>query len=79
MKDDEILARIQAVYDDVMGRTDIILTPETPLVRSNEISSFVLMELIMSIEEEFNLELTYSTIRSMKTVRGLIKYIKKQV
>ena len=78
MKDEDILARIQAVYDSILGRKGIVLTPETKLIRSGDISSFILAELVVAIEEEFDIELTYSKIRSMKTIRGLIKYIKAQ-
>ncbi len=78
MKDEEILAKIQKIYIEVLGRSDIVLTPKTQLKRNDEISSFILMELIAAIEEEFDIELTYSTIRSMKTVHGLIKYIRRQ-
>lgn len=78
MTDHEILQRIQTIYNEVLGRTDVILKPGTRLMKSEEISSFVLMELIVAIEEEFDIELTYSSIRSMKTIRGLIDYIKKQ-
>ncbi len=78
MTDNEILQRIQKVYNEVMGRTDVVLKPGTRLIRSEEISSFVLMELIVAIEEEFDIELTYSVIRSMRTIRGLIKHIKNQ-
>ena len=76
MSDSEILERIQKVYNNVTGRTDIILKPETRLAKSNEISSLLLVELIACIEEEFNIELPYSSMRSLRNVRGLIKLIK---
>ena len=79
MKDEEILARIQKVYNEVMGKTDVILKPGTQLVRSEGISSLVLMELIASLEDEFDVSLAYSTIRSLKTVRGLIKVIRAHI
>ncbi len=76
MNDAEILARIQKVYNSVIGNSDTVLTPETRLIRSKEIGSFILMELVIAIEDEFNIELTYSAIKSIKTVQGLIRYIR---
>lgn len=78
MTDETILSGIQKVYNDVMGSSDIVIKPETKLLRSGEISSFVLMELISAIEEEFDIELTYQAVKSMKTVGGLIRFIKNQ-
>lgn len=79
MNDAEILERIQKVYNQVTGRTDVILRPNTRLRRTEEISSLTLIELIASLEEEFDLELRYSEIRSVKNVRGLMKIIKSRL
>ena len=77
MSDAEILEGIQKVYDQVTGRTDVILKPGTRLLKKDEISSLTLIELITCIEEEFDIELRYSAVRSLKNVRGLIKLIKE--
>lgn len=77
MNDSEILERIQKVYNKVTGRTDKVLKPGTRLVRTKEISSLILIELIAGLEDEFEIELKYATIKSLKTVRGLIKVIKE--
>lgn len=79
MNDAEILERIQKVYNQVTGRTDVILRPNTRLRRTEEISSLTLIELIASLEEEFDMELRYSEIRSVKNVRGLMKIIKSRL
>ena len=78
MKDEEILNRIQKVYRDVTGHSDYVVKPDNRLAGSGEISSFILMELIVELEEEFDIELTYSNLRSIKTVQGLIRFISKQ-
>lgn len=79
MNDFEILERIQKVYNHVTGRTDIVLKPDTSIVRSEEISSLAIVELIACLEDEFNIELRYSAIRSVKNVRGLMKIIRKNI
>lgn len=77
MSDSEILERIQKVYNQVTGRTDVILTPNTRLLKKDEISSLTMIELVACIEDEFDIALRYSAIRSLKNVRGLIKIIKE--
>lgn len=77
MSDAEILERIQKVYNRVTGRTDVILTPNTRLLKKDEISSLTMIELIACIEDEFDIVLRYSAIRSLKNVRGLMKVIKE--
>ncbi|MDO5132789.1 MAG: hypothetical protein Q4D81_07385 [Eubacteriales bacterium] len=77
MKDQEILERIQKVYNNVTGRTDVILKPGTRIKRTEEIGSLVLVELIACLEDEFNMELRYSTVRSLKNVRGLMNFIRE--
>lgn len=79
MTDTEILERIQKVYDLVMGKTDLVLTPGTKINRNIQISSFVLIEFIMNLEEEFDIELPNSEIRSIKKVQNLIDIIKSQL
>ena len=77
MTDNDILERIQKVYNSVMGTDKTILTPDTKIIKTKQVSSFVLMEFIMNIEEEFDIELSYLSIRSAKTVQDLIDIIKK--
>ena len=77
MSDAEILERIQKVYNRVTGRTDVILTPNTRLLKKDEVSSLTIIELVACIEDEFDIALRYSEIRSLKNVRGLMKIIRE--
>ncbi|MBQ6635942.1 MAG: acyl carrier protein [Lachnospiraceae bacterium] len=77
MSDAEILERIQKVYNRVTGRTDVILTPNTRLLKKDEVSSLTMIELVACIEDEFDIVLRYSEIRSLKNVRGLMKIIRE--
>ena len=78
MNDLEILERIQKVYIRVLGDKDTILMPEMDFIASKEISSFIRMEFIAEIEDEFNIELTYSSIQPIRKIRELIELIKNQ-
>lgn len=77
MSDADILERIQKVYNRVTGRTDVILTPNTRLLKKDEVSSLTMIELVACIEDEFDIALRYSEIRSLKNVRGLMKIIRE--
>lgn len=77
MSDAEILERIQKVYNRVTGRTDVILTPNTRLLKKDEVSSLTMIELVACIEDEFDIVLRYSEIRSLRNVRGLMKIIRE--
>lgn len=77
MSDAEILERIQKIYNRVTGRTDVILTPNTRLLKKDEVSSLTMIELVACIEDEFDIALRYSEIRSLKNVRGLMKIIRE--
>ena len=78
MNDLEILERIQKVYIRVLGDKDTILMPEMDFIASKEISSFIKMEFIAEIEDVFNIELTYSSIKPIKKISELIELIKTQ-
>ena len=78
MNDLEILERIQKIYIRVLGDKDTILMPEMDFIASKEISSFIRMEFIAEIEDEFNIELTYSSIQPIRKISELIELIKNQ-
>ena len=79
MNDLEILERIQKIYIRVLGDKDTILMPEMDFIASKEISSFIKMEFIAEIEDEFNIELTYSSIQPIRKISELMELIKNQI
>ena len=79
MDEKEILEHIQRVYNEVTGQDDLELKPGTRFKGKEEISSLVLVELVTCLEDEFDINLKYSDIKSLKTVRGLTKLIKEQI
>ena len=73
-----MLERLQNVFSDVTGYTDIIITPKTKL--SNDVynlSSFAFIQLVCAIEDEFDIEIPNSAIKKFKTVKDVIKFIEK--
>ncbi len=73
-----MLARLQKIFNDIIGRDDIIITDKTKL--NNEeynFSSFALIQLICAIEDEFDIEIPNSAIKKFKTVKDVITFIEK--
>lgn len=73
-----MLERLQSVFNDITGRTDVIITPKTKLNNKEyNFSSFALIQLICAIEDEFDIEIPNSEIRKFKTVKDVISFIEK--
>ena len=73
-----MLERLQSVFNDITGRTDVIITPKTKLNNKEyNFSSFALIQLICAIEDEFDIEIPNSEIRKFKTVKDVISSIEK--
>ena len=77
LSDAEILNTIQNVFNTVTGRSDIQLKQNTKLNSIPDVNSFTKMELIMNIEETFDIELNYTNIAKIKKIRDLIIIIKE--
>jgi len=73
-----MLERLQLVFNQVIGRTDIIITYKTKLNNKDyNLSSFALIQLVCAIEDEFDIEIPNSQIKKIKTVKDLVNYIEK--
>lgn len=72
-----MLERLQVIFNNVTGRTDII-TPKTKLNNKDYgLSSFALIQLVCALEDEFDIEIPNSAIRSFKTVKDVMNFIEK--
>ncbi len=73
-----MLERLQLVFNQVIGRTDIIITYKTKLNNKDyNFSSFALIQLVCAIEDEFDIEIPNSQIKKFKTVKDLVNYVEK--
>lgn len=74
-----MLKRIQTVFIDVTGITDFEITPNTRLNNKNiALSSFTLIQLYCALEDEFQVEISNTAIKRMKTVGDIMDYLQKQ-
>ena len=72
-----MVKRIEKVFSEVTGLTDLNFTEKTRFDKSYDFSSLSIIQLICAIEDEFDVEIPNSEIKKIKTVKDVIKYIEK--
>jgi len=70
--------RIQKIVMDQLGSIAEEVKPEATLVQDLGADSLDMVELVMAIEEEFNIEIPDEATTSIKTVDDIVKYVEKQ-
>ena len=78
MSDQEIIEKLQVLLRSVLGSDDIVLTTKTKF-QDLGISSFGMVQLVCEIEDEFDVEIPNSTIKSINSVPAAVKFLKKQL
>lgn len=74
-----MLERLQEIFNDVVGRTDIVLTMKTNIDESVGVSSFTKVQLICAIEEEFDVEVPNKELKKFRTVKNVISFLEENV
>ena len=74
----EILQKMQLVIQEQMGKEDIVLTEDTKLDDLG-VDSIELMEFIISLEDEFVLEISDDTIDHMVKVADLLDNLSEKL
>ena len=73
-----MLEELKKIYCDLTGNTDVEITPSTRLDGSElALSSYGKVQLICAIEDHFGIEIPNAKIRSFRTVRDVIRFLKK--
>lgn len=74
-----------AVYDKIkslimeeLSVDEAIITPEARLVEDLGADSIDAVELIMSVEDTFSIEISDEVLQSIKTVNDLVSYIESK-
>lgn len=71
-----MLAKLSDILAEYLGE-EVQITPETVLLSDLGISSFDLIQLICTLEEEFNVEISDRELRNFKTVGDVIAFIEE--
>lgn len=72
-----MIKRIEKIFSEVTGRTDINFTEKTRLDKGLNVSSLATIQLYCAIEDEFDIEIPNSAIKKFKTVKDIVKFIEK--
>ncbi len=75
MDQNEILAKVQEVFRDVLDNDAIVLTPQTTADDVEEWDSLSHIQLIVAIEKAFKIKFTSKEILSWKNVAEMVECI----
>ena len=70
-----VLEKIKAILSGQFDVEEDSITPETNLADDLGADSLDVVDLLMSIEDEFEVEVPDSEVENIKTVGDLVKYI----
>ena len=71
--------KLQAIIADVLNVPKDDITPETTFVDDLGADSLDIFQIIMGIEEEFDIEIDYEEAEKITTVQDAVEQIKKAV
>lgn len=77
LADEQLFDEISAIIEERLGVAAADITPEKSLVNDLGADSLDSVELIMSIEQKFDINIPEEAAENIKTVGDIINYIKK--
>lgn len=75
MERNEILARVQEVFRDVLDDEDIVLTDETTADDIDDWDSLSHIQLVVAVEKAFNVKFSSKEILSWKNIGEMVDCI----
>ena len=79
MSSEEIFEKVKAIIVEQLGVADTAVTMEASFIDDLGADSLDLVELVMAIEEEFDIEIPDSDAEKVVTVGDVVDYIKENV
>ena len=79
MSSEEILEKVKAIIVEQLGVADTAVTMEASFIEDLGADSLDIVELVMAIEEEFDIEIPDSDAEKVVTVGDVVDYIKDNV
>ena len=74
-----VLEKVKAILSEQFDVEEDSITPDTNLSEDLEADSLDVVDLLMSIEDEFEIEVPDEEIENIKTVGDIVKYIENKV
>ena len=79
MSSEEVLEKLKGIIVEQLGVSESAVTMEASFIDDLGADSLDLVELIMGIEEEFNIEIPDGEAEKVVTVGDVVDYIKENV
>ena len=79
MSSEEIFEKVKAITVEQLGVADTAVTMEASFIDDLGADSLDIVELVMAIEEEFDIEIPDSDAEKVVTVGDVVDYIKENV
>ena len=79
MSSEEIFEKVKAIIVEQLGVADTAVTMEASFIDDLGADSLDIVELVMAIEEEFDIEIQDSDAEKVVTVGDVVDYIKENV
>ena len=79
MSSEEVFERVKKIIIEQLGVTESTVTLEASFVDDLGADSLDIVELVMALEEEFDIEIPDSDAEKVVSVRDVVDYIKEHV
>ena len=77
MADDQILAALAEILEEIAGVNPEDVTPDKSFVDDLDVDSLAMVEVAMAVEEKFNAKIPDEKLSELKTVGDAVNYIKE--
>lgn len=77
--DAEIFSKVKSIVAKQLGVDEAKITPQSKLNEDLGMDSLDATELVMALEEEFNIEILDEDAENMQTVEGIITYLSRKL
>lgn len=74
-KENEILSKVKEMVASQLGKSENEINPESSFIEDLGADSLDLVELIMSMEDEFGLEISDEDAEKIVTVQDAVKFL----
>ena len=79
MNSEEIFEKVKSIIVEQLGVTDTAVTMEASFIDDLGADSLDIVELIMALEEEFDMEIPDADAEKVVTVGDVVDYIKENI
>ena len=75
MSSEEVLEKVKGIIVEQLGVAENAVTMEASFIDDLGADSLDIVELVMALEEEYDLEIAEEDAKSMKSVKNIVEYI----